>query len=231
MTFADDLLLITRGETIKEAETFSNFEMSKITAWSKENKVDFNEEKSKAMLISRRKRKEVKHIQIYLNNKPLVQVTTIKYLGIIIDDKFKFIQHTSDAEDKCDKLIYSLSRSAKISWGLKHEVLKTIYKGAILPLLLYGAPICIEAMKYEYNRRKYVRVQRLINICMAKAYRTTSSEALCIVTGTTPITIKPEEAVKKYNVGIRNGGHTHRRRSTTMWNSRIGPTRRMCSIS
>jgi len=62
--FADDLLLITRGETIKEAERFSNVEMSKITAWSKENKVGFNEEKFKAMLISRRKRKEVKHIQI-----------------------------------------------------------------------------------------------------------------------------------------------------------------------
>ena len=68
VAFADDLLLITTGETIKEAEIFSDVEMSKITAWSEENKVGFNEEKSKAMLISRRKRKEVKHIQIYLNN-------------------------------------------------------------------------------------------------------------------------------------------------------------------
>jgi hypothetical protein len=210
VAFADDLLLITTGETIKEAETFSNFEMSKITAWSKENKVDFNEEKSKAMLISRRKRKEVKHIQMYLNNKPLEQVTTMKYLGIIIDDKFKFSQHISYAVDKCAKLIYSLYRSAKISWRLKREALKKIYKSEILPLLLYGAPIWIEAKKYEYNRRKYARVQRLINIRMAKAYRTTSSEALCIVTGKTPITFKPEEAVKKYNVGIRNGGHSQK---------------------
>jgi hypothetical protein len=43
---------------------------------------------------------------------------------------------------------------------------------------------------------------------MAKAYRTTSSEALCIVSGTTPITIKAEEAVKKYNVRTRNGVQT-----------------------
>jgi len=57
------------------------------------------------------------------------------------------------------KLIYSLSKSAKVSRGLKHEALKTIYKGTILPLLLYGVPVWIEAMKYAYNRLKYIRVQ------------------------------------------------------------------------
>jgi hypothetical protein len=119
VAFADDLILVIRGETVREAENFLNLEMSKITAWSKRNKVGFNEEKSKVMLILRRKRKEVKYINIYLNNKPLEQVTTLKYLGIIIDDKFKFSQHISYAAEKCIKLIQSLSKSAKVTWGLK----------------------------------------------------------------------------------------------------------------
>jgi hypothetical protein len=38
------------------------------------------------MIISRRKRKENKEIYIYLNNKPLQQVSTMKYLGIVIDN-------------------------------------------------------------------------------------------------------------------------------------------------
>jgi hypothetical protein len=133
----------------------------------------------------------------------------MKYLGIIIDNKFKFSYHVSYAAERCTKLIYSLSKSAKISWGLKHEALKTIYKGAILTLLLYGAPVWIEAMKYEYNRLKYFRVQRLINIKIAKAFRTTSSEALCILTGMTPIIIKTEEAVKRYNIRKGKGSQTH----------------------
>ena len=37
-----------------------------------------------------------------------------------------------------------------------------------------------------------------MNIRMAKAYRITSSEALCILIGLTPIIIKTEEAVKQY---------------------------------
>jgi hypothetical protein len=97
---------------------------------------------------------------------------------------------------------------AKLTWGLKHEALKTIYKGAILPLLLYGAPVWIDTMKYEHIRQKYVRVQWLINICRAKAYRTTSSEALCTQTGITPIIIRTEVAVKQHNIRKTRGSQT-----------------------
>jgi hypothetical protein len=90
-----DLILAIRGKTVNEAENFTNLEMSKVTTWSKRNSVGFNEDKSKVMLISRRKRKEVKYIKIYLNSKLLEQVTTMKYLGVIIDDKFKFGEHIS----------------------------------------------------------------------------------------------------------------------------------------
>jgi hypothetical protein len=88
-------------------------------------------------------------------------------------------------------------------------VLKTIFKTVILPLLLYGAPVWLEATKYEYNRLKYIRVQRLTNIRMAKAFCTTSSEALCILTGMTPNIIKTEEAVKQYNIRKGKGSQTH----------------------
>jgi formyltetrahydrofolate synthetase len=95
VAFANDLILAIRSDTIREAENISNIEMCKLTAWSKNNKISFNEEKFKVMVISRRKRKENKECYIYLNNKPLQQVTMIKYLGIIIDNKFKFSEHIS----------------------------------------------------------------------------------------------------------------------------------------
>ena len=40
----------------------------------------------------------------------------------------------------------------------------------------------------------------LMNILIAKAYRTTSSEALCILAGITPIMIKAAESAKRYDV-------------------------------
>jgi ribonuclease HI len=198
VAFADDLILAIKGDTIGAVENYSNGELKKITDWAKRNKITFNEEKSKVMLVSRRKRKDARSLNVYLNNKKLEQVPTMKYLGIIMDQKFKFKEHISYVTEKCTKMIHRLARAAKVSWGIKHEAMKTIYAGAILPLLLYGAPVWFEAMKLEYNKRKFIRIQRLINIRTAKAFRTTSSEALCIIAGVTPITIKIEEAVSLY---------------------------------
>jgi len=125
-------------------------------------------------------------------------------------NKFKFKEHITYAAEKCTKLIYSLSKSAKITWGLRHDVLKMIYEGAILPLLLYAAPVWIDAMKYSCNRRKYIRAQRMINLRIVKAYFTTSNEALCIVADTTPILLKTEEAVRIYNLKKGRGNQTHK---------------------
>jgi hypothetical protein len=75
-----------------------------------------------------------------------------------------------------------------------------MYTGAILSLLLYGAPIRVNAlMKVCYNI-KLTRVQRLINIRIAKSYRTFSNEALCIITGLNPIDIKIKETAHLFQI-------------------------------
>ena len=68
---------LVKAETVRKAENYANIEISKITKWAKDNKITFNEQKSKAMVVTRKKRRENKEISgIYLNNKPLEQVTT-----------------------------------------------------------------------------------------------------------------------------------------------------------
>ena len=49
-------------------------------------------------------------------------------------------------------------------------------------------------------KAKIIRVQRLINIKIAKAYRTVSNGALCVITGLIPIHIKIEETAKYYEI-------------------------------
>ena len=93
VAFADDLILATRGESVKVVENYSNAELSKIALWSKNKKIIFNERKSKVMLVSRRKLREHRNITVLVNNKPLEQVTRMKYLVIILDYKFRFQEH------------------------------------------------------------------------------------------------------------------------------------------
>jgi hypothetical protein len=66
--------------------------------------------------------------------------------------------------------------------------------------MLYGAPVWIEALKKECNKTVYNRVQHLINIKIAKAFRTTSNEGLCTLTGLTPIVIKAMRNNQVYEI-------------------------------
>jgi hypothetical protein len=93
IAFADVLVIIVEADSIGEAENFANIELNKIAKWAADNKIKFNEAKSKVMLMSRRKRIERNEIAIYLNNKPIPQVQRLKYLGIIIDRKLIFKDH------------------------------------------------------------------------------------------------------------------------------------------
>ena len=58
--------------------------------------------------------------------------------------------------------------------------------------MTYGAPVWEEAIKKQRLLRKVQSSQRLINIKIAKAYRTISYEASCLLAGVQPIGIEIE---------------------------------------
>jgi len=71
VAYADDVILAVKAESIREAENLTNIEMGKITRWAKNNQINFNVDRSKVILITRRKRKENKGLAVYMNNKRL----------------------------------------------------------------------------------------------------------------------------------------------------------------
>jgi hypothetical protein len=158
----------------------------------------FNDTKSKAMLISRKRKNG--NINIYLKNRRLEVVKELKYLGIYFDNRLTFDRHIKYTAENTTKLIYMLSRSAKLQWGLGHKSLHTIYEGVLIFILTYGAPVWEEAIAKQKNLRTLQRVQRTINIKAAKAYRTISFEASCIMARVPPIGIVIWEKARLYKI-------------------------------
>jgi hypothetical protein len=106
------------------------------------------------MLLFRRKRKERRELDIFLNNRPITQVHNIKYLWLIIGSKLSFEDHIHYKTEKFLKLIFALSKSAKLNWERSHAAFKTIYTRAILPFLQYGAPVRIHAINSDNYKFK-----------------------------------------------------------------------------
>jgi len=198
IAFADDLLILTKGRSIKEAENFANLDIKQIEFWARKNKIKFNDTKSKVLLVTRKKNIENQEINIYLNNKTIEQVNEMKYLGIYLDRKFSFDKHIAHIHDKAIGLLHALSKSAKLTWGLGNKALHTIYKGAIEPILTYGSPVWQEAIGKRKNLKKLQRIQRLVNIKIAKAHKTISYDASCVVAGIQPIDITVHGKAKIY---------------------------------
>src|SRR5215510_10542330 len=92
-----------------------------------------------------------------------------------------------------------LGKSANLYWGLGNKSLKNIYEEALIPILIYGAPVWEEAAGKHRNLHKLQRVQRLMNIKIAKAYRTISYSASCLIAGVPPIAIVIAEKAQLYN--------------------------------
>ena len=61
-----------------------------------------------------------------MNNKPIPKVNTPKYLGIVFDKILIFKENINYRAIKCTKLIFSLSKAAKLNWGSNLKALKKI---------------------------------------------------------------------------------------------------------
>jgi hypothetical protein len=52
IAFADDLVVLTRGAYKIETEIYANQDLKKIERWATENKIKFNDKKSKVLFMS-----------------------------------------------------------------------------------------------------------------------------------------------------------------------------------
>jgi len=167
-----------------EAEAYANSDLARIEKWAKENKLTFNETKYKAMMITRHRSNDT--INVYFNNRRLEQVTEMKCLGIYFDRRLTFDKHIENIVEISTTMTHMLGKSAKLHWGLGHKCLKIIYEGALIPFITYGAPVWEEAAGKHRNFCKLQRAQRLMTIKIAKAYRTLSYDASCVMGGSHP---------------------------------------------
>jgi hypothetical protein len=74
-----------------------------------------------------------------------------------------------------------MSPRIKVYWGLRHEVLRMIYSGAILPILPYGAQVWIDSMQRNSNASKLRKINRMTKIKIANAYRNPYLNSLSII--------------------------------------------------
>lgn len=122
----------------------------------------------------------------------------VRYLGVTFDSRRKFRQHVINVTTKAVKYTGVLSHLAT-NLGGPSMATRKLYQAVIESVVLYAASIWRGALEDEVSRRHLKRAQSLGPNRVVCAYRTVSYDALCVLAGEPPITLKVVERAHLYS--------------------------------
>ena len=150
--YADDTTLYQSAKSLTELEQVLNLNLKNIDKWCSENKMLINTNKTKSILFGTSRKLKVcrQHgFNITVNELPIENMSTVKLLGLFIDESFTWHKHISHLCNTISKLL-SVMRKYKPLLPQKTRLL--FYNAYILPHLNYGVTMWGNASKSTLDR-------------------------------------------------------------------------------
>lgn len=138
IAYADDGLVLVRANSRNEIEHKFRAVTEGIERWARLVKLEFAVEKTKLMNFGK-KFDRARQPRIFLHGERVEMVTSILYLGLLLDDKLQFFEHAKMVGEKAKALFAKILRIARLKYGLKHRTYMTIYDGVFIPIMTYAA--------------------------------------------------------------------------------------------
>ena len=114
-----------------------NNEMKKVDIWLQANGLVINLEKTHFMVFHRARIK-TNSSKISIRDSEISRVFSTKFLGIIIDDQLKWLEHIQYIKNKVSKSVGIL---CKVQKYLDQQTLHNLYYTFVYPYLIYGVEI------------------------------------------------------------------------------------------
>ena len=158
--YADDTSIFLSHKDLQTLVQSMNNEMKHISQWLKANKLTLNSEKTYYMVFHRGRRKSYNNIKLYIDDAIIEEASTIKYLGVILDNKLKWTSHIAFVKNKVAKGIGIIQRASKF---LTKATLSKLYYTFIFPYLIYcvevwGCAKSVHLSPLKLIQKKIVRV-------------------------------------------------------------------------
>lgn len=195
IAYADDLVLLTTG-TIKDTlEMEISVALSKVNNWMRAKQLELAPQKTEVvMLVSSR---AVNEITVEVAGVQTKSKASAKYLGVIFDQNMKMTTHIRNVSEKAEKVATNLGRLMPNVRGPKNCKRKLL--GAVVySTLFYAIPAWVDVLRFKKYRNRIEKVQRKVMLRQCRSYRTTSTVALQIISGSLPIELMAEERTELY---------------------------------
>ncbi|GBM16032.1 hypothetical protein AVEN_108616-1 [Araneus ventricosus] len=215
VSFSNEIVTISRacfrGRTARELEANTNIALAEIAQHLQEIKLSLSVHKCQALVFrSVSSRKFSKRNSTILNRKPTFKINnfsikisdSLKILGIVLDNKLTWTAHISSLYSKSLSLTSNFNRVIKSDWSMNRNILKIWYSTVIEKALLYGASIWGGALTKHHISRLH-SFQRVFLLRFTRAYKTTSTNVLNVLTGIPPLHITAKAEFCKFQIWVR----------------------------
>lgn len=156
--------------------------------------LDISPSKTKYVVFTRKYK--VPPFTLNLNNRPLEQASSFKYLGVVFDAKCLWKEQVNYVTKKCAKRVNFLRTVSGSTWGAHPTTLLTVYKSTIRSILDYGA-IAIYNLANTHKLR-LERVQwRALRVCLG-LMTSTHTKTLEVQAGILPLDLRWKETIAKF---------------------------------
>ena len=189
--FADDTTLVDSDSDLPTLIHRFNRELIDVVNWLNANRLSLNIDKINYMIF-RPKNKNDNGPDMLINNIQISQVNKAKLLGVIIDNKLSWSEHTKHVIQKVSKGIGIIIKARK---HFNQETLKNLYNTMVLPYISYCIHVWGKAAITHINKI-YILQKKIVRIIKGVPPRTHSKPLF------DQLKIMSIYQVHEYNIGV-----------------------------
>lgn len=224
--FADDLALVVVAKQVREVEAAANKAIQTIASWLSDASLELAEHKTEAVLITSRKKTEFMEVEV--GNVTIKSKASIKYLGVMLDNRLSYRPHIEYVSRKASKLQAALSRMLP-NLGGPRGARRLLLGKVVASVALYAAPIWATALVGNTSlRRKLAAPYRLSALRVISGFRTVSDDAALVLANMMPVDLLAREMMEIHAWRESMGGiaptqevrRSERLASLAMWQAR-----------
>ena len=157
--FADDTSLFCKSKSVITLFLKANIELKKNSEWFQASKLYLNEDKTRFTLFHKLQDRDNLPLQLpvlKINNYEIKRSSSIKFLGVMVDEHLKWKDHINVIENKLSK---NLGLSHKAKQFLNAKAMKSLYFSFIHSYLTHGnVVLCSTSINktknYSVNKNK-----------------------------------------------------------------------------
>lgn len=201
IAYADDLALLTTGESKHLIELEISLAMARVNNWMKSRKLQLAPQKTEIIILA--SNRSTQQVTVKIGGIRVTSKESAKYLGIWFDRDLRMTDHIRKTSARAEEVASNIARLMPNINGPQNAKRK-ILASVVYSKLFYGVPVWVGTAQIKKYRLRLEKTQRKVMLRQCRAYRTSPTVALQVISSTLPIELMAQERDRIYK-SRRNG--------------------------